>query len=98
MRGGHGIDVAKGSLVEERGVVLVSLLSRRGEEREVTVVKVWREIILLRLGVQGKGGVGAGSPRLLSEACAGIEAGSRVGSVGLCAEEPVCVEGFEVGM
>lgn len=91
MRRGHGIEVAKGRLLKEGGVVLIALLSGRGEEREITVVEVWREVVLLRLGVQRQGGVGAGG-RLLSEARAGVKAGIRVGSVGLCTEEAVCVE------
>jgi hypothetical protein len=92
VRGGHSIDVAKWRLIKERSVVLISLFSGRGKEREITVREVWREIILLRLGVQRRGGVGTGSLRLLSEARAGIKAGSRVGGVGLCAEEAACVE------
>lgn len=97
VRGGHGIEVAKRRLLKEGSVVLVSLFSARGKEREITVVQVWREIIVLRLGVQRQGGVGAGG-RLLSEARAGVKAGGRVGSVGLCAEEAACAERFVVGM
>jgi hypothetical protein len=52
---------------------------------------------VLRLGVQGEGGVGAGG-RLLSEARAGIKAVCRVDGVGLCAEEAVCAKGVVVGM
>lgn len=97
MRGGHGIEVAQGLLLEERGVVLIALLSGRGKKREVTVVEIRREIVLLRLGVEGDGGVGPGG-RLLSEARAGIKAVCRVDGVGLCTEEAVCAEGVVIGM
>lgn len=71
---------------------MISLLSARREERKIAVGKVGRNIIMLRLGVQRRGGVGTGSLRLLSEACAGVKAGGRVDSVGLGAEEAVGVE------
>lgn len=92
MGGGHGIDIAKCRLFKERGAILISLLSARREERKVAVGKIGRDIIMLRLGVQRWGGVSTGSLRLLSEACAGVKAGSRVDSVGLCAEKAVGVE------
>lgn len=75
MRGGHGIDIAKCRLlVKERSVILISLLSARRKERKIAVGKIGRNIIVLRLGVQRRGGVGTGSLRLLSEACAGVKA------------------------
>lgn len=92
VRGGHGIDIAKCRLLKERGAVLISLLSARREERKIAVREIRRDIIMLRLSVQRRGGVGTGSLRLLSEACAGVKAGSRVDSAGLCAEEAAGVE------
>lgn len=71
---------------------MISLLGARREERKIAVGKVGRNIIMLRLGVQRRGGVGTGSLRLLSEACAGVKACGRVDSVGLGAEEAVGVE------
>lgn len=92
VRGGHGIDIAQCRLVKERSVVLISLVSARREEGKISVGKIGRDIIMLRLGVQRRGGVGTGSLRLLSEACAGVKAGGRVDSVGLGAEKAVGVE------
>lgn len=92
MRGGHGINIAQCRLFKEGSAILISLLSARREEREIAVREIGRDIIMLRLGVQRRGGVGTGSSRLLSEACAGVKAGSRVDSVGLGAEKAVGVE------